>query len=93
MRAQTCLNIAQALAIGELREGHRQKLVAAREVLDVAIATVLQHQPLESLPRQELHELSEHEFAGAHRPSPSHQNPEIGPWISSNRGHPRNTTS
>jgi len=53
-------------AIGELRERHAKKLAAAREMFDVAIAGVLDHQALESLPRQKLHQLSKHEFAGAH---------------------------
>src|SRR6185437_9962852 len=93
MRAHTGLEVAQALAVGELRQGHRQELVAAREVLDVTIAVVLEHKPLESLPRQELHQLSEHEFAGAHGRSPRSRNLEIRPWSSSNRGHSGNATS
>src|SRR4029077_16094260 len=71
----------------------RQELVAAREVLDVTVALVLEHKPLESLPRQELHQLSEHEFAGAHGGSPRSRNLEIRPWRSSNRGHSVNATS
>src|SRR5436190_24184505 len=93
MRAHTGLEVAQALAVGELRQGHRQELVAAREVLDVTIAVVLEHEPLKSLPRQKLHQLSEHKFACAHRPSPRYQNPEIRPLRSSNRGHSKNATS
>jgi glycosyltransferase involved in cell wall biosynthesis len=42
----------------ELRKSHRQELTPAGEVLDVAIAVVLQYQSLKSLPRQELHQLN-----------------------------------
>src|SRR3970282_738084 len=93
MRARTCLEIAQALAVGKLRQGHTQELVAAREVLDVTIATVLAHQAFKALPRQQFHQLSEHEFARTHRRSPRSRNLEIGAWANSDRGHSPNDTS
>ena len=39
-RAQACFDVAQAFAVSQLREGHRQKLVPARKVLYLVIATV-----------------------------------------------------
>jgi len=38
--SETCLNIPQALPIGELCEGHAEKLVPAGEALDLVIAVV-----------------------------------------------------
>src|SRR3954470_2452522 len=93
MRSKTSFNVAQALPISELRERHTEKLAAARKMLDVAIAVVLEHQPLESLPRQELHQLGKDEFAGAHVRSRGSWKPQIRSSRCSNRGHLRNTTS
>ena len=57
LRVQTRFDIAQAFAIGQLREGHREKLVQAAERADVEIAAVLRHQTAKGMPRRELHEL------------------------------------
>src|SRR6266850_4062650 len=62
-------------------------------MLDVAIAAVLQHKALESLPRQEIHQLREDEFAGAHGRSRGSMNPQIRPSRDSNRGQLRTATS
>src|SRR5712692_9339644 len=76
-----------------LGERHAQELIAAREILDVAITLVLQHQSLKSLPRQELHQLSEHELARSHARSREWKSPQIRALRYSNRGHLRNVTS
>src|SRR5687768_1941261 len=87
MRPQARFDNAQALTVGELRERHAQELAAAREMLDVSIAPVLHHQALEALPRQQLHELREHELPHAHDRPRGSPNPQIRPSRSSNRGH------
>jgi predicted nucleic acid-binding protein len=57
LRAQTRLDVAQAFAVGQLREGHRQKLVQAAESANVEIAVIFRHQTAKGMPRRELHKL------------------------------------
>jgi len=80
LRAQTCLDVAQALAVGQLREGHREKLVQATEAAHVEIAAILRHQTAKDMPRRELHELCEYEIASVHRclPGKSRKTADIG---------------
>ena len=66
-RTQARFDVAQAFPIGQLREGHRQKLVQAAEGADVEIASVFRDQTAKSMPRCELHDLCEHEIASGHR--------------------------
>ena len=40
LRAQTGFDVAQALAIGQLREGHAQELIQAGERLDLPLARI-----------------------------------------------------
>ena len=54
---QASLNITQTLAIGELREGHAEKLLPAREVFDVTVAVVSIDTELKFILRDEIHEL------------------------------------
>jgi hypothetical protein len=49
LRTQTGLDIAQALAVGELCEGHAQKLVEAAERLDLVLARVALHTAAEGV--------------------------------------------
>ena len=67
LRAQARLDVAQAFAVGQLCEGHGQKLVQAAEGAHVEIAAIFHHQAAEGMPRRELHELREHEIANVHR--------------------------
>ncbi len=57
MRPQADLDVAQALAVGQLRERQAQELVQAGERLDMAVAPVSTHAPAKNLRRQMLHEL------------------------------------
>src|SRR5690606_11140147 len=59
MRAQADLDLAQAFASGELREGHAQELIEAGELLDVAMAVVAINATSKGGLRQMLHELRE----------------------------------
>ena len=43
LRPQARLDVAQALAIGQLRERHRQVLVEAGEPLDLVLAVVARY--------------------------------------------------
>jgi hypothetical protein len=87
LAAQTGFDVAQALAMRELREGHAQELIDAGEALDVSLAAILRHQSAKSLPRHVLHQLSEHQSAGVHGGSQSWKKPKLRASRSSNRGH------
>jgi len=67
LRAQTRFDIAQALPIGQLREGKTQELVQATEATNVEVAPILPDQMTKGVPRRELHHLREHELACVHR--------------------------
>ena len=60
---QTRLDVAQAFAKGQLRERHAEKLVPAREATRTTVSTVPPNARVEVVPRDEVHELSEHEFS------------------------------
>src|SRR5262245_23803489 len=64
------LDVAQALAVGQLREGHSQKLVQTAEGAHVEIAAILSHQTTKGIPRRELHELGENQIATVHQHLP-----------------------
>ena len=66
LRAKTCFDVAQAFAIGQLRESHAQVLIEAREAFDLVLALVASNASPESGERQVLHDLSENEFAMVH---------------------------
>ena len=51
---QTDLDIAQALAVGQLRESHDAKLLGATETARPVITAVMIHDAMESLPWQEI---------------------------------------
>jgi hypothetical protein len=63
-RRQAGRDVAQTLAVGELREGHHAKLFCAREHSGSMIATVAMHDALEGRPRQKIHRLSKQGLAG-----------------------------
>ena len=66
LRSETGFDVAQAFAIGELGESHRQILVPAREILRVPIATITGNALLKFLVRQVLDQLRKHRAAGVH---------------------------
>src|SRR5271154_386710 len=63
---QTHFDIAQAFAIGQLREGHNAKLLSATEAARPVIAAVSIDDAMEGLPRQELHDLRKQGLADVH---------------------------
>jgi hypothetical protein len=65
-RPQTRLYVAQALAVSQLREGHRQVLVPAREASPVSITAITGHTLLKLVGGEVLHELSKNGLAGIH---------------------------
>ena len=69
--AQACLNVAQAFAVRELREGHAKKLVPARKGLYLVIATVTFDALAKRGLREEVRELRKNRSAIVHMPFPS----------------------
>jgi hypothetical protein len=60
---QASLDVPQALAIRQLREGHRKELIATRELAHASIAAVSPHARVEFVPWEEFHHLSEHHLS------------------------------
>ena len=63
---QAGFDIAQALAIGELRKGHTAILVLATEAFDVMIALVALNTATQGRVGKMLHDLCEEQFAVVH---------------------------
>ena len=63
LRGQASFDVAQALAIAQLRKRHGAKLILAREALDVAIAMVELHAATEVVLGHMLQHPGEDEFA------------------------------
>ena len=68
LRAQTGLDVAQALAIGQLRECQTQELIQTREVLDFVVAAIMLHAATKFVQRQKVHQLCKHRATGIHVP-------------------------
>src|SRR5271170_4845543 len=66
LSCQTHFDIAQALAVGQLREGHDAKLLGATEATRPVVAAVSIDDAVEGLPRQEVHGLREQGLAEIH---------------------------
>lgn len=66
LRPQIDLDIAKRLAVGQLREGHRQELIETGEIVHLVIASVGGHAAPKSTQWQMGHELSKNEFAMMH---------------------------
>jgi hypothetical protein len=66
LSCQTHFDIAQALAVGQLRESHDAKLLGATEAARPVIAAVSIDDAMEGLPRQEVHDLREQGLAEVH---------------------------
>ncbi len=85
---QTGLDVAQALAVGELREGHAAQLLGARQRAHAVIAAVTGHDAVKVLPRQEVHDLRKQRLANVHdslRPNQSRKGGHTGQCRSSRR--------
>jgi hypothetical protein len=66
LRTKAGCDVAQALAVGQLRERHAAKLISATEIADTMIAAVTLGDATEGLPRKMIHQLGEHQFADVH---------------------------
>jgi len=72
LTAQTGFDVAQALAVGQLRKRHAHKLVETGEMLDLVFSVVADDTTAESGQRQVRHHLRKNKFARVHwQSSPS----------------------
>lgn len=83
---QTGLDVAQALAVGQLCERHRSILLGAGERADAMVAAIAQDQTLERAPWQKVHQLGEQRLACVHGSLPGKFRGRM-PWATSNRHH------
>ncbi len=63
---QADLDVAQALAPGQLRKGHGAKLLGTRQHSHARSASILMHDARKARPRYELHDLGEQGLANIH---------------------------
>ena len=85
LRPQARLDVAQALPLGQLGEGHAQEfLIQATEAPDVEIPAIFACQTPKCVPGSELQQLCEHQLASMHRPLPARcgQVAGLGAWRS-----------
>ena len=61
--AQTGFDVAQALSIGQLREGHAQELIQTRERLHLKFALIARHTTAKCAQRQMPHQLRKYQVA------------------------------
>jgi hypothetical protein len=87
-RSQAGFDIAKAVAVSQLRKGHRQILVPTREASQPRIAAVARHAAPELAIRQEAHQLGEHGSALIHDPLLPVSKAASRPVRRSNRGKP-----
>jgi hypothetical protein len=78
LRTQVDLDVAQRLAVSQLRKRHGEELIQAREVFDFVLAPVFGHTTAKRTQRQVQHELRKYELALVHggfwrKPAKSHQ--------------------
>ena len=78
LRREAPLDVAQALAVGQLGEGHAAQLLAARQRAYAVIAAVTGHNTVTALLRQEVHDLREQCLANAHASLRSSQGCKAG---------------
>ena len=71
LRAQTGFDVAQTLAKGQLRKGHRQVLIQTSEPLDLVMSTIMRHTATKSRQRQMFHQLRKHQLACMHQLPPA----------------------
>ena len=70
LRSQIHFDIAQRLAISQLRKGHGKELIEASKVFDLVMTPVFRNASREGVKGQVVHDLSENEFAVVHLDSP-----------------------
>lgn len=75
---QTDLQVAKALASGQLRERHGQKLIATRETSDPPMSLISSHARIENPPREKLEQLRKHHLTLVHDLPPSCWNQQKG---------------
>ena len=68
--SQGFFDVAQALAVGQLREGEHQELIRARERLDLVLPSIALDTPAKRRERQVCHQLHEYQFASVHGYAP-----------------------
>jgi hypothetical protein len=68
--APTGRDVAQALAVGPLRERHRQKPVPTRKAARLAVALLTMDAATKLVRRNAIHPLREHRFAQRYQPPP-----------------------
>ncbi len=61
--AQTGLDVAQALAVSQLRKSHAEKLIEMRKRLGGIFGEITLHTAAERMKGQMLHELCKHQLA------------------------------
>jgi hypothetical protein len=90
LRRQADFDVAQALAPGQLREGHAAELLGAGQGAHSMVAAVALDDAVEGLPGQEVHDLGEQGLADVHRSLRPKQGREGGAnrLRRSNRRHP-----
>jgi hypothetical protein len=66
LRSQIHFDIAQRLAISQLRKGHGKELIEASKVFDLVMTPVFRNASREGVKGQVVHDLSENEFALVH---------------------------
>ena len=67
VRAQADLDVAQALAVGELGEGQAEELVQAGKGFDVVVAVIALNATAEGFHGQMGHDLGKDELTGRHK--------------------------
>jgi hypothetical protein len=79
LRTQIDFDVAQGLSVGQLREGHGEELIQAREVLDLVFPVVIGHTAAKRTQRQIEHELRKYELALVHGDfwAESRKNPQV----------------
>ena len=70
LRSQIHFDIAQRLAISQLRKGHGKELIEASKVFDLVMTPVFRNASREGVKGQVVRNLSENEFAVVHLDSP-----------------------
>src|SRR5438045_4648593 len=93
LRREASFDVAQALAIRELSEGHASELFVAAQRSNAMIASITIDDPMERGPGQKLHDLREQGLADVHELSSGCQSRKNqAPWTTlSNRHHLKST--
>ena len=77
VRAQANFDVTQALAEGQLREGHAQILIQMGERFCGVVRRVTRDAATKCVQRKKIHQLRENKFADVHWESPRPQSPSL----------------